>query len=95
MEFAELLSGLIVVASGFVTTLAVTVLRKASTWVDGLPKAAKQAIVLVIAFGVTKLNGLLGLALPVDALAWQADMINTAITAGLAFGAYNILPKVK
>ena len=95
MEFAELLSGLIVVASGVVTTLAVTILRKASTWVDGLPKEAKQAIVLVIAFGVTKLNGLFGLALPVDALAWQADVVNTLITAGLAFGVYNILPKAK
>ena len=95
MEFAELLSGLIVIASGVVTTLAVTVLRKASTFVDGLPKEAKQAIVLVIAFGVTWFNGLFGLSLPVDALGWQADVVNTLITAGLAFGAYNILPKAK
>ena len=93
MEFADLLSGLVAIGSGVLITYAITGLRKASTWVDNLPKKAKQAIVLVIAFGVTQLNGWLGLALPVDALTWSADAVNTLITALLSFGAYNVLPK--
>ena len=95
MDFAELISGLIVIGAGGLTTVVMGLFRKASTWVDGLPKRAKQAIVLGIAFGVVQLNGLLGLTMPVDALGWTADLVNTLIAAGLSFGAYNVFkPKV-
>ena len=90
MDFAELLSGIIAVVSGAVTSVVMGALQKASTAVAGLPDRLKQAIVLVIAFAVTQLNGWLGLALPVDALTWSADAVNTLVTALLAFGAYNL-----
>ena len=87
---AELLSALLVLGCGGLITGAMALLKKGSTKVEELPKRAKQAIVLVVAYGVVKLNGLLGLTLPVDALNWSADVVNTLITAGMSYGSYNI-----
>jgi hypothetical protein len=97
MEFAELLTGLIAIGSGGLVALAMTGLKKASTWVENLPKRAKQALVLVIAFAVGQLEAWLGIPLPLDALHWSADVINNVIVALLSFGTYNVakLPKPK
>lgn len=90
MEFTELLTGLIAIAAGTLTSVGMGLLRKASTLVDTLPAAAKQGLVLVIAFGVVQVNGLLGLDLPVDALGFGADVVNTLITALLSFGVFSV-----
>ncbi len=95
MEFAELLTGLIAIAAGTLTSVGMGLLRKASTLVDTLPAAAKQGIVLVIAFAVVQANGLLGLNMPVDALGFSADVVNTLITALLSFGVYNVAKVAK
>lgn len=87
---AQLIGGLVTIVAGGLTSLVTELLQKWSTFVDGLPDRVKQIIVLALAFGVTKLNTLLGLALPVDVTGWSADIINTLITAGLSFGIYNI-----
>jgi hypothetical protein len=95
MEFADLIAGLVAIASGGLATFAMTGLSKASLWVESLPKRAKQAIVLVIAFAVTYLEAWLNIPLPVDALHWSGDVLNSVITALLTFGAYNVLPKAE
>ncbi len=89
MEFVELLSGLIALASGPLVTVVMSGLRKVAT-VDGLDRQVKQAIVLILAFAVVKLNAVMGLTMPIDAAGWIADILNTFITAGLSFGAYNV-----
>lgn len=91
MEVAELLSGVIALGAGALTSVALELAKRVAPIVDKIPVRGKQALVMVIAFGVVKVNALLGLALPVDALGWSADIVNTAITAGLAFGAYNVV----
>lgn len=90
MELTVLLSGLIAIAAGALTSVGMGLLRKASTYVDGLSATIKQLVVLVIAFGVVQVNGFLGLSLPVDALGFSADALNSLITALLSFGVYNV-----
>lgn len=92
MDWQTLLIGLIPVFAGAVTSFVMTGLRKVSTWVNAQSSWIKQLIVLLIAFGVTQLSGLLGLQLPADALMWGSDVVNTVITALLSFGVYNIVP---
>ena len=91
MELAELYGSLIALISGSLVSLAMTGLKKTSVAVDKLPVRVKQAIILVVAFGVVKLNGLLGITLPVDALGWSADAVNTLLTSVIAFGSYDLL----
>ena len=91
MEFAELLGGLIALASGALTSFVFGLLQKASAWVDGLPARAKQALILAAAFGVVQANAFFGLALPIDALGWSAAALNTLIVAAISFGAYDVL----
>jgi hypothetical protein len=95
MDFAELISSLILIASGFLTTYVMAGLRKVSAWIDSLSPSAKRAIVAVLAFVVTQVNGLLGLALPIELLTWTGDVVNTLLIALLSFGFYNIIPKKK
>lgn len=95
MEFTELLTGLIAIAAGALTSVGMGLLRKASTLVDTLPAAAKQGIVLALAFVVVQANGFLGLDMPVDALGFGADVVNTLITALLSFGVYNVAKVAK
>ena len=91
MEFAELLGGLVALASGALTSYGFGLLQKVSAWVDGLPARAKQAAVLVSAFVVVQANIFFGLALPIDALGWSAAALNTLIVAAVSFGVYDVL----
>lgn len=95
MELTGLLSGLIAIAAGVLTSVGMSALRKASTFVDTLPALAKQGIVLAVAFAVVQVNGLLGLDLPVDALGFSADALNALITALLSFGVYSVAKVAK
>ena len=87
---AELIGSLVALGSGGAVTAIMALLKKASIKVETLNPRVKQAIVLVSSYGVVKLNGLLGLTLPVDVLGWGADSVNTLLTAGISFGSYNV-----
>lgn len=93
MDWQLLITSLIPVIAGALTSLAMTGLRKVSAWVDAQAAWIKQLIVVLIAFGVTQLGALLGLELPTNALLWDGTIVETVITALLAFGVYNIFPK--
>lgn len=87
---SQLIGGTVTIVAGALTSVVTELLQKYSKFIDGLNGRVKQTLVLALAFGVTKVNALLGLTLPVDVTGWSADVINTLITAGVSFGAYNL-----
>jgi len=82
----ELLAMFVPVLVAALTALAVQYLKKASAFLDQAPAFLKQLAAVGIAFGLTKLGALLGLALPpsLAQLAAMPEAISALLSAALA-----------
>lgn len=80
----------VVLASGGVTTLIMSGIKKLYAKIGELPAGLQQIIVGVIAFGVIKLSTILGIPIPLDPSHWTVDVINSILAALTAFGLHNL-----
>lgn len=78
---------------GALVSFAMTGLRKANLFIDGLPAVVKQLVVLVLAFGFQQLAALVGFALPTDVagLLNAPDAVAAVLTALTSMGFYAVL----
>lgn len=83
---ADLIATLIPVLVAGVTQYLVQVLKKFVTLVDGFPALAKQVIVVLVAFGLTKASLALGVTLgTTDLTALGSEDVSVLLSAALAF----------
>lgn len=80
----------VVLASGGVTTLIMSGIKKLYAKIDTFPAAVQQIIVGLIAFGTIKLSVILGIPIPADPSHWTVDVINSILAALTALGLHNL-----
>lgn len=87
---STLILPLVTIAAGALNSVVLGLLKKASVTVDELSPAAKQAILVVVGFGVAKLAAVLALPLPGDPTTWSGDTINAVLIALMSLGVHNV-----
>lgn len=87
---ATLIASLLTISAGAVTNLVMQALKKLSAGIDTLSPVAKQALVVILAYGVAKLSALTGVPLAADPTTWTADMVNTILIALGAMGLHSV-----
>jgi hypothetical protein len=76
---------------GIATTFIVQLLRKASGWLDTIPPAVKQLIVVVLAWGLSMLGSFLGITLPTELAGFTETTVQGLLASGFSMGFYTIL----
>lgn len=87
---STLILPLVTIAAGALNSVVLGALKKASVTVDKLNPFAKQAILVVVGFGVTKLATFLNLPLPGDPTTWSGDLVNSVLVAVMSLGVHNV-----
>lgn len=85
MEFNSLLQALAPLAVALLTVPLMEALQKAVVWLDGQMAFVKQIVVVLIAWVLTQLGGLLDLALPTDLALFTGNDMEAVIAAAVAF----------
>lgn len=86
----QLVLPLVIIAAGALNSVIMGLLKKASTAISTLNPFAKQAILVVTAFGVTKLATFIGLPLPGDVTTWSGDLVNSVVVSLISLGVHNV-----
>ncbi len=76
---------------GIATTAIMQGLKKWLVFVDELPKAVKQLIVLVLAWGLALLGKFFGITIPTDLAVFGTAEIQAVLASGFSMGAYTVL----
>lgn len=69
---------------GLITPRIMDLLKKASAWLDNAPATVKQVMVFVITGVATATAHALGIAIPTDLSAWDAQLVSTVLGGLLA-----------
>src|SRR5690606_9287715 len=85
IEFLQVMGPAI---AGLLTVPILQGIKSVSGWVDSRAPFVKQALGIIIAFGLTKLGALIDVALPAGLSLFDGTHVEAVIAAGIAFAVH-------